>query len=97
MHNALFENQQMLHVEGLKNQAQSLNLDSKAFVACLDQARHAGAVREDEKVAAAAGVTGTPTFFIGKATASGAIDGARLVGAQPVAAFRRVIDLLLQE
>ena len=97
MHDALFENQRLLIVDELKRHADTLKLDGRAFNACLDEARHARMVREDEQAAVALGVTGTPTFFIGKTTADGVFEGARLVGAQPIAAFRRVIDTLLRE
>jgi protein-disulfide isomerase len=40
-------------------------------------------VRQDAAQAAAAGATGTPTFFI---------NGQRLVGAQPFDALKRVIE-----
>jgi protein-disulfide isomerase len=53
-------------------------------------------VRDDEAAARGVGVTATPTFFIGKTRPDGTIEGTRVIGAQPTAAFRRVIDSLLE-
>jgi protein-disulfide isomerase len=60
-----------------------LDLPRDVFVACLDSGRSADAVKADVDEGRAAGVTGTPTFFI---------NGRRLVGAQPFEAFRDVVQ-----
>jgi protein-disulfide isomerase len=95
MHDALFAKQRQLAPEQLKTHAAALVLDQAAFDVCLDHGKHSRAVGEEEELAASLGVTGTPTFFIGRTTSDGRIDGSRLVGAQPIGVFRRAIDKLL--
>lgn len=44
-----------------------------------------------------AGVSGTPAFIVGKLNADGMVtDGVKLVGAQPIDSFRKVIDAQLK-
>jgi protein-disulfide isomerase len=67
----------------LELHAVQLGLDLKAFRAALDS--HAGQARVDDDLALGRqlGVRGTPTFFI---------DGRPVLGAQPVAVFKQIID-----
>jgi protein-disulfide isomerase len=97
MHEVLFAKQRQLKPEDLKVHAGAIGVDRATFDACLDQGKYAKAVNDDEAAGTSVGVTGTPTFFIGKTGADGTIEGTRLVGAQPMAAFRRVIDQLLAQ
>ena len=66
------------------------------FQQCLDSGKYKDEVAKDIADGAAAGVSGTPTWFIGKTTSNGTIDGTRIVGAQPYAAFKTVIDQQLK-
>ena len=97
MHELLFARQRQLKPDDLKAHAQGMGLAKAAFDACFDQGKYADAVNEDETIGLSLGVSGTPTFFIGKTAADGTIEAVRLVGAQPIAAFRRVIDQLLEK
>jgi protein-disulfide isomerase len=63
--------------------AAKLSLDAAAFTACLNSRRHATVVQQGVLDGKAAGVTGTPTFFV---------NGRPLVGAVPIEEFRAVID-----
>jgi protein-disulfide isomerase len=83
MHDKLFENQGALDVPSLKQYAADLGLDTAAFNSCLDNGDMASEVQNDFNDGQAAGVSGTPTFFI---------NGKMLVGAQPFDAFKAVID-----
>lgn len=83
----LFANQKDLAVQDLKRYAKELDLDMKKFSACLDGSKHADEVEESMKAGQAAGVSGTPSFFI---------NGIMLSGAQPLAAFTEIIDAELQ-
>ena len=87
-HNTLFENQSSLGIESLKHYAKALNLDTSRFDACLDGGKQADKVKEDTKIGRSVSVNGTPTFFI---------NGERLVGAQPIDAFKEKIDALLKK
>jgi predicted DsbA family dithiol-disulfide isomerase len=64
----------------------------------LDSGKYTAKVRKDLNDAQKAGVTGTPTFFLGltdpKSTEVKSIR--KLVGAQPYAAFKDAIDSLLK-
>jgi protein-disulfide isomerase len=63
--------------------ANRLDLDAEALTACIAAGEEQAEVESDARAATALGVSGTPTFFI---------NGIPLVGAQPLAQFRSVID-----
>lgn len=75
--------------------AESIGLDGNKFKACVDDEEFKDEVSKDLDDAQKAGATGTPTFFIGKSTDNGTIKGEMLVGAQPYAAFKAVIEKYL--
>ncbi len=83
MHDALFQSGGRLDTDSLKTYAQRIGLDMERFDHCLDSGETAGIVNADRQQCASAGVQGTPTFFI---------NGKMLVGAQPYAQFRRMIE-----
>jgi protein-disulfide isomerase len=70
-------------------------LNVKAFQACLAADKFAAALQKDLDEATAVGVSGTPTFVIGK-TAPGKMEGWKIVGALPFAAFEQKIRTLLE-
>jgi protein-disulfide isomerase len=84
----LWENQQALGVDNLKKYAEDLKLDTKKFNECLDSDKTLPEVMKDQQDGAKAGVSGTPSFFI---------NGQSLTGAQPVEAFKKVIDQELRD
>ncbi len=67
----------------LNKRTADLGLDVAAFAACLASDRYEAAVRTGLTDGAAAGVTGTPTFFI---------NGRMVVGARPIEEMRRIIE-----
>lgn len=77
--------------------AKDLGLDGNLLQQCLDSGKYKQEVDKDLADAQAAGANGTPTFFIGKSSSSGVIDGVRIVGAQPFSAFKTVIDQQLSK
>jgi protein-disulfide isomerase len=83
MHDRLFENAERLAVGDLKSHARAVGLDGPAFDACLDSGRHEARWRRDLADAESYGASGTPMFFV---------NGRLISGAQPFAAFARVID-----
>ncbi len=100
LHDALYAHQSDpdgLERSNIESYAQSLAFDSGKMHAALDVAQHANTVDADVKVATAAGVTGTPSFLIGAGLplANTAWTGRVLSGAQPLAKFRKLIDLAL--
>lgn len=72
--------------------ASGLNLNSGQFQTCLENEKYKAEIDKDLQDAQAAGADGTPTFFIGKSSPDDRIDGIKLVGAQPYAAFKTIID-----
>lgn len=76
--------------------AADLNLNSANFKICLDTEKYKDEVEKDLADATNYGANGTPTFFIGKSTSSGTIEGTKLIGAQPYSSFKSVIDSLLK-
>jgi protein-disulfide isomerase len=87
-HDLLFANQSTLDVDSLKGYAAELDLDTATFNDCLDEGKQSSEVEKDSQDAQAAGVTGTPAFFI---------NGQLVSGAQPFSVFQQVIDQLLAE
>ncbi|MFP2962920.1 DsbA family protein [Myxococcus sp. 1LA] len=82
-HDKLFANQRALDRASLEKYAQELGLNMDKFKAALDQGKFNAQIEADMAQASSLGANGTPTFFI---------NGRTLVGAQPVDAFKRVID-----
>lgn len=87
-HDALFTHQTQLDRASLERYAEDLGLDLRRFRAALDDSRLDIAVEADITEAHRLKVEGTPTFFI---------NGLRVQGAQPIAAFRAKVDQALAE
>lgn len=88
MHHLLYERQaEWSGLQGaeatFKGLAGELGLDQTQFDACLDDGTYADRVGADYQEGLAAGVTGTPAFRI---------NGMEFSGAQPFAAFQRLIE-----
>jgi protein-disulfide isomerase len=76
---------------------QKTGLDMTAFGGCLKDKKYTSAIQKDAADAGALGISGTPSFVIGK-TAKDEIAGIRIVGAVPYAVFDSTIkDLLLSK
>jgi protein-disulfide isomerase len=69
---------------------EQINLDMTAFGACLNDKKYTAAVQKDMADAGTLGISGTPSFVIGK-TAKDRIDGVRIVGAVPYSVFDTAI------
>ncbi len=97
MHDVIFQNRKALQIDKLKTHATNLKLDATAFNACLENGKYTAEVEKDYQDGTAAGVRGTPGFFIGKTRAGDSIQGTLISGAQPFAVFRQTIEGLLQK
>ena len=95
MHDRLFQQQNALALPQLSEHARSLGLDVATFDACLSSGRHAARVERGVTDAAEAGVQGTPGFVIGRTIDGDLIEGTPVRGAQPLDAFRQIIDRAL--
>ena len=69
--------------EDIKKWASEIGLNTGEFNSCLDSGKYAEEIGNDIKDGQAAGVSGTPGFFI---------NGRLVVGAQPFSAFKAIID-----
>ena len=99
-HDAIFtktiSNGNGLAVSELPVIAKSLGLNVSTFQSCLDSNKYKDEVNKDIADGQKVGVNGTPSFFVGKSNSSGTIDGTIIVGAQPFAAFKVIIDEMLK-
>jgi len=98
MHEKLFVNQQALGAADVARYAQEAGVEPSKFKECMDADTHGAKVRKDLADAQAAGITGTPTFFLGFAEGGGKVKVVRRIqGAQPYPVFKAAIDGLLAE
>src|SRR5437879_1070824 len=86
-HDFLFGNPDKLNRSGVAGMAQSLGLDEKQFDACLSSGKYTKQIEQDLQDGIRAGVEGTPGIFI---------NGILLSGAQPEAAFEKIIRAELE-
>ncbi|MGQ9547089.1 MAG: Rcas_1661 family thioredoxin-like (seleno)lipoprotein [Roseiflexus sp.] len=88
MRNAIYRNQVALYTTGdfdaaLAYLAQTIELDSNEYLACMQSRSHRARIEADFRAAQADGVRSRPVFDI---------NGQRLVGARPFEEFQRIID-----
>lgn len=96
MHDKIFEEQEKFGggtvsaygIQDIKNWALEIGLNGQTFNQCLDSGKYASEVKKDFDDGVAAGVGGTPTFFI---------NGKSLIGSQPFESFKTIIDQELQK
>ncbi|HYV65134.1 MAG TPA: thioredoxin domain-containing protein [Myxococcales bacterium] len=82
-HDALFKKQAELGPALYDEVARQLGLDLKRFHASIEGKKFAPHIQADMALGNSVGAQGTPTFFI---------NGKKLVGAQPIDAFKQLID-----
>ena len=82
-HDEIYENQANLGTELYIQIATDLGLDLESFRSCLENEDYKNQVQTDIDFANSLGVRSTPTFFI---------NGLAFIGAQPLDAFKQVID-----
>ena len=91
MRDILIANSTKLGQDAILDYAQQLALDMNRFRLCLDSGKYLAEIQGDIAEAGSAGIFATPTFVLGRAS-EGAMEGIRIVGAQPYAAFDRIIS-----
>jgi len=74
MYDLLFENQQHLHAERLREYAGEVGLDLDRFDEDTAEHEHVERIEEDTMSGERSGVEGTPTFFVGGLRHEGAYD-----------------------
>ena len=87
MHDLLFENRNELEKNNLLQYATQIGLNADELSTALDTNQYEDAVDANMKKGNAAGVSGTPSFFI---------NGEMVVGAQPLDIFQKAVDKALK-
>src|SRR3989344_1300197 len=82
-HDKIFTNQAIMSSASYKQWAQEFGLNTQQFDDCVSSGKYRAEVQADFSEGQAAGVSGTPTFFI---------NGQKVVGAQPYSVFKQIID-----
>jgi protein-disulfide isomerase len=83
LRDALLADSREVAPDGIRHKAAAAGLDMTAFDACTSSRKFQSAVQADARVAAGLGITGTPTFVVGKENAK-EVTGVKLVGAVPI-------------
>lgn len=81
MHDVLFENQDALEDENLKEYAEALSLDAEKLIRDVRNGAHAARLQEDFRDGEKQGVNGTPTFFVNGVLFDGEPDVENLINA----------------
>jgi len=94
MRMSLMRNANLLSADYITKTAADLKLDTKAFAGCTASTKFDPEILADLQEGARIGITGTPTFVIGKTTTP-SMEGPMVVGALPYAQFdAKLKDLL---
>jgi len=94
MRDKLIVNSERLDAALLPGYAKELGLADERFRGCLDSGKYVPQLQKSLDDARALGITGTPTFVIGK-SGGDTLEGVKVVGAQPYATFDSHIKGLL--
>jgi len=94
-HDALFERQQTWNnlkladsIDTFKKIAKEFGMNEDQFNSCLDSGKYVEEINKDLRDGTNYGITGTPGFFVGNEK-NGFV---KLIGAQPIEAFKKIID-----
>jgi predicted DsbA family dithiol-disulfide isomerase len=94
MRDLLITHSNKLEEESVLGYGKQLGLDTGLLKSCLASDRYASKIKGDILAAEKAGISGTPTFVLGK-RANGAIEGIKIEGALPYGQFEAKIEKLL--
>jgi protein-disulfide isomerase len=94
MRNALIANANQLGPNRYSDLADELQLDQPEFRQCLAEERFKTQIAKDTSDAEAAGITGTPSFVVGRSDGD-LVEGVLVVGALPYAMFDAQLKELL--
>jgi protein-disulfide isomerase len=94
MKELVFKNQNKIDVDSLAGYAKELLLNGDTFKSCMAEGKHIKEIGDEAKYAQSLGITGTPTFILGKAVGD-SVEGQVIVGAQPLATFETAINEML--
>jgi protein-disulfide isomerase len=94
MREKVFASSASLTLTNLIKASEELKLDVTAFRSCVEKKDFLPQAKQDMEDAGAAGITGTPTFVLGR-SAEGKVTGVVIEGAKPYNAFSAEIEKLL--
>lgn len=86
-HDKLYQKQSSLSEDSFVTFARELNLNVDQFQSCLSKERYADELQEDLEAGVAAGVRGTPTFFI---------NGNRIAGSIPAEVMEAIVKSVIK-
>ena len=95
MKDVLFKNQGRLEMGALIGYANDIMLNGDIFKTCMSDDSRLKAVSDEASYINSLGVSGTPTFVLGKSVGD-SVEGRKIVGAQPIEAFESAINELLR-
>ena len=95
MRDGLFSNIRTLGPDRYIELAGELKLDLEQFKLCSSDKSHGEEVLKDQGLAASLGISGTPSFFIGRIDGDKLVNGRLVVGAQGYQTFSSVIDSIM--
>jgi protein-disulfide isomerase len=95
MHDRRFANQNALESEKLPEHSKAIGLDEAKFRQCVDDSRHAAAVKQDLEAGTQIGIRGTPAIVLGVTDGDRVKDAVLIRGAHPLATFKGEIDTML--
>jgi protein-disulfide isomerase len=97
MKDLLFKNQKKLDADSLTGYAtKNLGLDADSFRKCMADGQHLKEIGAEARYAQSLGITGTPTFIVGK-TAGDSVEGRVIIGAVPYDKFAAIINEALEK
>jgi protein-disulfide isomerase len=96
LRHTMIVNANQLQADKLGGYAQAASLDVPKFQACVDSDKYRAAIDKDIAEGTAAGVSGTPSFVLGRVE-NGQLQGVRMVGAMPYAQFEAKIQDMLKQ
>ena len=92
----IIENSASLSPQSIDQYAKGTGVDFVAYQACMESGRHLDEIRDSAAAARALGISGTPSFVIGRVTGD-TLDGQVFVGALPYSNFETAIKGLLPQ
>jgi len=96
MRTHLVRNAAKLTPEFILAAADEVKIQRPAFEKCLDSGRFDSVIQKDIADASSVGISGTPTFVIGR-TSAGPLEGWKVIGALPLDMFERKIQQVSAE
>lgn len=96
MKELVFKNQNKIDVDSLAGYAKDLSLNGDTFKSCMAEGKHLKEIGDEATYAQSLGITGTPTFILGKAVGD-SVEGRKIVGALPLDVFEGAINEMLEK